>query len=95
MNIPVFEPEVGDEEIEAVVAALRRGEISGTFGESIPTFEQEFAEQCGTRYGVAVNSGSSALVLGTGHAVQNSRGLSRWSVIADKCSRVARSVKNG
>ena len=30
--IPVFEPVIGDEEIEAVVAALRRGEISGTFG---------------------------------------------------------------
>jgi hypothetical protein len=28
--IPVFEPHVGDEEAEAVAAAVRRGEISGS-----------------------------------------------------------------
>lgn len=61
--IPVFEPDIGEDEIEAVVAALRRGEISGTFGESIPQFEQEFAAYVGCKYGVAVNSGSSALLL--------------------------------
>jgi perosamine synthetase len=59
--IEVFEPVIGEEEIEAVVAALRRGEISGSFGESIPQFEQEFAEYCGCKYGVAVSSGSTAL----------------------------------
>ena len=42
--IPVFEPVIGEEEINAVVAALRRGEISGTFGESIREFEQVFAD---------------------------------------------------
>ena len=61
--IPVFEPVIGQDEINAVVAALRRGEVSGTFGKSIPEFEQEFAEYCGRKYGVAVNSGSSALHL--------------------------------
>lgn len=61
--IPVFEPIIGDEEIEAVVAALRGGEISGTFGSTIPQFEQEFADYCGCKYGVAVNSGTSALQL--------------------------------
>lgn len=61
--IPVFEPVIGEEEIDAVVAALRRGEISGTFGSSIPRFEQEFANYCGCNYGVAVNSGTSALHL--------------------------------
>ena len=61
--IPVFEPVIGQEEINAVVAALQRGEISGTFGESIPQFEQEFAAYCGCKYGVAVNSGTSALHL--------------------------------
>ena len=70
--IPVFEPIIGEEEIEAVVAALRRGEITGTFGECIPSFEKAFAEYCGCRYGVAVNSGTSALHLavaaaGIGH----------------------------
>src|SRR2546423_15131789 len=61
--IEVFDPIIGDEEIEAVVAALRRGEISGSFGESIPRFEHEFAEYCGCRFGVAVSSGSTALHL--------------------------------
>lgn len=61
--IPVFEPVIEEDDIEAVVAALRAGEVSGTFGESIPTFEQEFAEYVGCRFGVAVNSGSSALQL--------------------------------
>jgi len=59
--IEVFEPVIGDEEIEAVVAALRRGEISGSFGESIPRFEEEFAAYCGCKYGVAVSNGSTAL----------------------------------
>ena len=61
--IPVFEPVIGEEEITAVVNTLRRGEISGTFGADIPQFEQEFAEYCGCSYGVAVNSGTSALHL--------------------------------
>ena len=61
--IEVFEPVIGEEEIEAVVAALRRGEISGSFGEAIPDFEQEFANYCGCEYGVAVSSGSTALHL--------------------------------
>jgi perosamine synthetase len=59
--IEVFDPIIGEEEIEAVVAALRRGEISGSFGESIPRFEEEFAAYCGCKYGVAVSSGSTAL----------------------------------
>src|ERR1043166_8322031 len=61
--IEVFEPVIGEEEIEAVVAALRRGEISGTFGESIENFEQEFAEYCGCKHGIAVSSGTTALQL--------------------------------
>ncbi len=61
--IPVFEPLIGEEEIAAVVSALRRGEISGSFGSAIEQFEQRFAAFCDCRYGVAVNSGSSALLL--------------------------------
>lgn len=61
--IPVFEPVIGEEEINAVVAALRRGEISGSFGETIPMFEQKFAEYVGCKYGVAVTSGTTALHL--------------------------------
>ena len=59
--IPVFEPVVGEEEVAAVVAALRRGEISGSFGRAIPEFEQGFARFVGVRHAVAVNSGTAAL----------------------------------
>ncbi|HLW35877.1 MAG TPA: DegT/DnrJ/EryC1/StrS family aminotransferase [Chthoniobacterales bacterium] len=61
--IPVFEPDIGEEEIEAVAEAIRRGEISGSFGESIPRFEEAFADYCGCEYGIAVSSGSAALQL--------------------------------
>ena len=70
--IPVFEPELGEEEVKAVADAVRNGEISGTFGNSIPDFETEFASYCGSRYGIAVTSGTVALYLavhaaGIGH----------------------------
>jgi perosamine synthetase len=61
--IPVFEPHVGEEEIAAVVEAIRRGEISGSFGSTIPSFEEEFASYVGARHGVAVTSGTTALQL--------------------------------
>lgn len=59
--IPVFEPEIGDEEVAAVADAVRRGEISGSFGESIPRFERAFAHYCGCEFGIAVSSGTAAL----------------------------------
>lgn len=61
--IPVFEPDIGEAEIAAVAAAIRRGEISGSFGESIPRFEEAFATYCGCKYGIAVSSGTAALHL--------------------------------
>ena len=62
--IPVFEPDVGDEEIAAVADAIRRGEISGSFGTEIESFEREFADYVDARHGVAVTSGTTALHLG-------------------------------
>ena len=61
--IPVFVPNIGEEEIAAVADAIRRGEISGSFGESIPRFEEAFADYCGCKFGVAVSSGTAALHL--------------------------------
>ena len=61
--IPIFEPVIGEEEIDAVVAALRRGEISGTYGRDLEKFENQFAQYCGCEYGVAVTSGTTALHL--------------------------------
>ncbi|MEO8205535.1 MAG: DegT/DnrJ/EryC1/StrS family aminotransferase [Chthoniobacterales bacterium] len=63
MKYPVFEPDFGEPEIEAVVAAMRRGEISGTFGRAISDFEESFARYCGSNYGVAVSNGTVALQL--------------------------------
>jgi perosamine synthetase len=61
--IPVYEPYIGEEEAKAVAAAVRRGEISGSFGESIPAFERRFADYVGAKHGVAVSSGTTALQL--------------------------------
>jgi perosamine synthetase len=61
--IPVFEPEIGDDEVQAVLAALKRGEISGSFGSAIPEFERLFAGYVGCKHGVAVSSGTTALQL--------------------------------
>lgn len=62
-RIAVHEPDFGEEEIASVVAALRRGEISGSFGTAIPEFEERFAAYCGCTYGVATTSGTTALQL--------------------------------
>jgi perosamine synthetase len=61
--IPVYEPWVGNEEAEAVKQAVLRGELSGLFGKSLPTFEAEFARLIGCHHGIAVTSGTTALHL--------------------------------
>jgi perosamine synthetase len=59
--IPVFEPDIGEAEIEGVLAALKRGEISGSFGTAIPEFESLFAAYVGCKHGIAMSSGTTAL----------------------------------
>ena len=61
--IPVFEPIIGEEEIAYVTDALKKGELSGTFGHYLESFENEFAAFCGCRFGIAVSSGTTALHL--------------------------------
>jgi perosamine synthetase len=61
--IPVFEPLLGEEEIENVMKALRNNEISGTCGKYIDEFEKKFSQYCGCKYGVATTSGTTALHL--------------------------------
>jgi perosamine synthetase len=63
MRWPVFEPEIGEEEIAAVTDALRKGEISGSFGDYIPMFERGFADFIGVKHAVSVCNGSVALDL--------------------------------
>lgn len=62
-RIPVFDPPIGEDEVEAVAAAIRAGEISGSFGDTLPAFEREFADFAGAAHGVAVTNGTTALHL--------------------------------
>jgi perosamine synthetase len=62
-KIPVHEPDLGEEEVQSVLEALRRGEISGSFGKALPEFEEKFAAYVGCKHGVAVTSGTTALQL--------------------------------
>jgi dTDP-4-amino-4,6-dideoxygalactose transaminase len=59
--IPFFRPDIGDPEIEEVVAALRSGWL--TTGPRVQRFEREFAAAVGARAAVAVNSCTAALHL--------------------------------
>jgi aminotransferase EvaB len=47
--------------MEAIGRVLRSGRL--ILGESVRSFEEEFAAYCGDRYGVGVNSGTDALTL--------------------------------
>jgi perosamine synthetase len=63
VKFPVFEPDFGQAEIDAVTAAMHRGEISGLFGRAVSDFEEAFAAYCGVGHGVAVSNGTTALQL--------------------------------
>jgi dTDP-4-amino-4,6-dideoxygalactose transaminase len=52
---------IKDEIGEAIAAVLESGHF--VLGEQVESFEHDFAAYCGARYGVAVNSGTSALHL--------------------------------
>lgn len=59
-------PILGDRERRAVLEVLDQGMLSGfpyhfLGGPKIQAFEQEFADRFGTRFGIAVNSGTAAL----------------------------------
>jgi len=59
--IPPARPEIGEEEIEAAVRVLRSGMV--VQGPEVAAFEDEFSALVGGRHCVAVNSGTSALLL--------------------------------
>lgn len=60
-RVPLARPDVGQAEIDAVVEVLQTPNLS--LGPKLPEFEEAFAAYVGTRYAVAVNSGTSALHL--------------------------------
>ena len=59
--IPVFKPSFGEEELEALRALFKTGWIG--LGPRTNEFEKRFAEYIGTKYAVALNSGTAALHL--------------------------------
>jgi len=59
---PVAEPEIGEEELNNVVEAVRSGWVSSK-GKFIEEFENLFARYVGAKYGVATSNGTTALHL--------------------------------
>lgn len=62
-KIPVSEPFLGKEELSNVKKAFREKALSGLCGNFIPRFESAFARYSDCSFGVAVNSGTTALHL--------------------------------
>lgn len=60
-SIPIARPLVGEEEVEAVVAVLRSGQLAQ--GPRVAAFEEAFASYIGAKHAVAVNSGTAALIV--------------------------------
>src|SRR6266852_2039939 len=61
MDVPLSCPDITDLEVDYVTRVLRSGQLS--LGPRVGEFEEKFAAYVGTRYAVAVNSGTSALHL--------------------------------
>ena len=74
MNVPFFRPEIGEAEIEEVVAALRSGWL--TTGPRVKRFEEEMAAAVGARHAIAVNSCTAAL-----HLAVEALGLRRGQAV--------------
>ncbi len=61
--IPINSPNIGDEEIEAVVEVLRKGPLTNALGAGpmVLQFEKDFASHAGAKHAIAVNTGTAAL----------------------------------
>jgi len=57
--IPIANPELGEPETERVSAVIESGMLAD--GDEVREFEQEFAEFCGVKRGVATSNGTTAL----------------------------------
>lgn len=61
-HIPIAHPAIGKEEIRAVTRVLCSGQIAQ--GPMVAALEKKFAQLCGTKFAVALSSGTAALDLG-------------------------------
>lgn len=61
-KIPVCAPRIDGRDVECVAECVRSSWISGA-SEYVTEFEETFARYCGCKYGVATNSGTTALHL--------------------------------
>ena len=61
--IPINKPEIGEEEVQAVLKVLRSGMLTSGLGQGpeVTRLEQDFAKLCGVKHAVAVNTGTAAL----------------------------------
>lgn len=59
--IRISEPFIGQEEVDAVIEVLKSGHLAQ--GNMVDLFEDAFSRYVGTKYAIAVNSGTSALHL--------------------------------
>jgi len=59
VKIPIGKPDIGKDEIQAVIETMESGWVSQ--GEKVEEFEESFAKYCGIKYGVAVSNGTAAL----------------------------------
>ena len=59
IKVPIAKPIIGEEDIENVVEVLKSGMIAQ--GPKVMEFEEKFANWIGAKYGIATNSGTSAL----------------------------------
>jgi len=61
--IPINMPQIGEEEVQAVVKVLRSGMLTSGLGagSEVTKFEQNFAKVAGVKHAVAVNTGTAAL----------------------------------
>ena len=61
MKVPIAQPVMTEKMIEAAANALRNERL--TLGESVFKFEEAFGKMCGSKYAIAVSSGTAALQL--------------------------------